>query len=247
MNLKRILATGLTALVLACGGDSSTNPTTRPPVTQPPTQPANRAPIIHTQSLPEGNEGEFYSFQISASDPDGDALSYSLPTIDRISSPRWISISNTGLLTGILPEVTKDTNYFVRVQVSDNKPNGTINQGYGLPVQNVSNTHMLTAEDLGKISSVQDSTVIFSDSMSFEEGDILIGGISDQTPYGILWEVTNTSADGREIDTKMASLEHALKTGDFSFNQALSSRGAELSESTTRGVSRISTPGSEFS
>jgi len=93
MGLRRILTTGLATLVLvSCGGDSD-------PVRPPPPR-LNRAPVINTTSLPIGRESELYGFKISASDPDGDALSYSLPI-----APAWLSISNTGLITGPLPEV----------------------------------------------------------------------------------------------------------------------------------------------
>jgi hypothetical protein len=70
----------LLVLVAGCGGGGSGG-TVTPPPSPPPV--GNRSPIITSAtavSVPENTAGDF--FQVSASDPDGDALHYSLSGTD---------------------------------------------------------------------------------------------------------------------------------------------------------------------
>lgn len=70
----------------------TTPPPTEPPVT-PPTDP-NSAPSIETSSI-KGRETVALSNRISATDADGDTITFSL-----IEGPDWLEISNTGHATG---------------------------------------------------------------------------------------------------------------------------------------------------
>ena len=93
--------------------------------------PMNNAPVITSTPVTEINETDSYTYQVTATDADGDTLTYSLT-----QEPGWLSInSTTGLITGTAPEVTIDNSSQVTVQVSD----GTDidNQSYTLTVRNV--------------------------------------------------------------------------------------------------------------
>jgi len=84
-----------------------------------PTKPENNAPVITTLEIPNVNEGEIYSYQIIATDADGDSLTYSLT-----ANPGWLTIDpNTGLITsrGTAPEVSADKFYSAQVSVTDGK------------------------------------------------------------------------------------------------------------------------------
>ncbi|MCK4647767.1 putative Ig domain-containing protein [Candidatus Pacearchaeota archaeon] len=94
--------------------------------------PGNNDPIITTTAVTQVDENQDYSYDVEASDPDGDALTYSLT-----ENPTWLSInSNTGLITGTAPEVSFDTNYSITVKVSDGN-GGSDTQTYILTVNNV--------------------------------------------------------------------------------------------------------------
>ncbi len=62
------------------------------------------------------NEGDYYSGDFNAYDPDGDTLSYSW-----VNKPSWIGWTdkNKGQYGGTAPSVTQDTEYLVKVKVSD--------------------------------------------------------------------------------------------------------------------------------
>jgi len=89
------------------------------------------APIITTTAVTQIDENQDYSYDVDATDADGDTLTYSLTT-----SPSWLSInSNTGVITGTAPEVDDDIDYPVTVQVSDGNGGSAI-QTYTLTVNN---------------------------------------------------------------------------------------------------------------
>jgi PKD domain len=79
---KTLTACCVTSMILAgaCGGGSSPSAPTTPTTPSTPTTPANRAPVINSLNFAPafGIAGlTQYSFNASASDPDGDAVSYS--------------------------------------------------------------------------------------------------------------------------------------------------------------------------
>lgn len=75
----------------------------------------NNAPVITSAPVTSVNETIIYSYQVTATDTDGDALTYSLT-----QNPAWLSINSaTGAITGTAPDVAADTNYAVTVSVSD--------------------------------------------------------------------------------------------------------------------------------
>ncbi len=81
------------------------------------------------------NENSQYIYDVDAVDVDGDVLSYSIST-----TANWLSISNTGLISGHAPNISVDTNFDITVIVSDGK-GGTDTQNYVLTViDNVDNT-----------------------------------------------------------------------------------------------------------
>ena len=101
------------------------------------------------------------------------------------------------------------------------------------------NTFVMKDEFLNKISSVGDVTLSFSepikDEYGLNSGDILVGGISSKTPYGILKEIIGFSQDNKTILTKNASLEDAIKYGAIEYNQSINFSGLESSSSSIKG------------
>ena len=92
--------------------------------------PTNHLPVITSTPTTSINEGHLYSYQITATDSDGNALTYSFT-----QNPSWLSISSSGLISGTAPSVSSDTSYSIGISVSDGI--GNTLQIYNLIVKNV--------------------------------------------------------------------------------------------------------------
>ncbi len=92
--------------------------------------PGNHAPVITSSPVTSVVEGNTYSYNVDATDADGDSLTYSL-----LFAPGWLSINlNSGIISGTAPLVTSSTDYTVEVEVSDGTATDT--QTYILKVKN---------------------------------------------------------------------------------------------------------------
>jgi hypothetical protein len=99
------------------GGNSGGSPTTPPPTTTPPPPNVKHAPTISGSPITAIRVGEAYAFQPSASDPDGDALTFTIQ-----NRPGWASFNQaTGRLEGT--PASGDVGEFtsVRITVSDGR------------------------------------------------------------------------------------------------------------------------------
>jgi hypothetical protein len=111
----RALLTAVSAALLATacgggGGDGSTGQQTTPPPSA-----TNHSPTIGGTAPTSGTVGTAYSFKPTASDSDGDTLTYSVA-----NQPAWMSInSSTGQLSGT-PTAT-GTFANITISVSDGK------------------------------------------------------------------------------------------------------------------------------
>ena len=65
-------------------------------------------------------------------------------------------------------------------------------------------------EDLG---TVGDDVLSFRQPVSYNKGDVIVAGITDKTPHGMLREVTAVSADKRTVETKYATMEDVIAEG----------------------------------
>jgi len=83
----------------------------------------NNAPVMTVPLLNKIYENESYICQIQAYDPEHEHLDYSIMSSPLLhSSPEWsapLSVDSSGLVTGVAPEVEKDTEYNVKVDISD--------------------------------------------------------------------------------------------------------------------------------
>ena len=103
-------------------GTTTIDPPPTPPITPPPPDPSNQAPAISGSPVTGARVNEAYTFQPSASDPDGDNLSFQIA-----SKPAWASFdTRTGRLSGT--PSTSSTGVFsdVRISVSDGKASSTL-------------------------------------------------------------------------------------------------------------------------
>lgn len=111
--MKKLPVVMLAATVAACGGGGSSSPSPTSPGNTTPPPPSNRAPVINAMSFtPSFGIMGFtqFSFSVSASDPDGDPLTYA-----------WDVAGNpfTGTSGNIL--FSSGGSGTARVTVSDNK------------------------------------------------------------------------------------------------------------------------------
>ena len=120
----------------------------------------NNAPIITSSPATQINELQNYAYQVVATDADNDALTYSLT-----QAPIWLSISNTGAVTGTAPDVTSDYSYAVTVSVSDGSD--FVTQTFSLIVKDTNQSGDTTAPVITVVSPVNSQTYT-SSSVSFE-------------------------------------------------------------------------------
>ena len=77
----------------------------------------NDPPEIITSSLPDATEGVLYEVQLDVSDPDiGDSLSFSIK-----NGPEWLSIDETGLLSGTPANSDVGSDIVISVLVTDSE------------------------------------------------------------------------------------------------------------------------------
>jgi len=111
-----------------------------------PQPPANHAPVITSTAITNVNEGATYNYDVSATDSDGNTLTYSLT-----QSPSWLSINSaTGLISGVAPLVSSDSDYDITVEVSDGTDTDT--QSYTLTVSNVLPSSDITPPEITVVS-----------------------------------------------------------------------------------------------
>jgi glucose/arabinose dehydrogenase len=132
MSRRRHLVSGFAALLLlgSCGGGGGGTPSPSPTPSPTPT-PTNRAPSFtsaSTVSAAENSGGTIYT--ATASDPDGDALTFSIAGGADAAAFR---ISAAGALSFAAPpdfelpaDADRNNQYLVRLQVSDGRASATL-------------------------------------------------------------------------------------------------------------------------
>ncbi|MBU2503694.1 MAG: hypothetical protein KJ879_01420, partial [Nanoarchaeota archaeon] len=220
--LRNAFITGLSLFSLSCGGDGPTKPRIE----------ENTSPRITSSPISEVRERFNYQDQVKASDADGDQLTFIF-----LEKPDWLSInSRTGEMTGIAPEVQGDSTLSVKARVSDGK--ASADQNYNLVVKNISNTYVVTNESPERIMVVDEDRITFSGSPQFSQGDIISSGITEETPEGILRKVESIS--GNVVYTEQATLEEAVKRGNFKFSGKITPDGVNKNAA-RKGVSFFQT------
>ena len=127
-DTRRSLPVTLAFLALAlaaCGGDEEeattalqsppANPPANPPTNPPSPPPANQAPTISGTPATQVMQGQQYSFAPTASDPNGDSLTFSNNNL-----PGWATFNSaTGQLSGTPTPGQVGTYANIRIGVSD--------------------------------------------------------------------------------------------------------------------------------
>src|SRR6185295_13049224 len=82
----------------------------------------NRAPVITSSPVTSAREGQLYNYQIQATDPDNNSLSYTL-----LQAPNGMSVSSTGLVSWT-PGASQGGSHTIVIKVSDGQGGVTIQQ-----------------------------------------------------------------------------------------------------------------------
>jgi len=220
-KLKKFFRNALTvgmlssSLVLSysCGGKDSgvTDPSESHP-TQP--EKINRAPIITSNPPTTCKKDLPYLYTILANDPDGDSLTYSF------DGPFFLIMQHNSLLT-MCPGLNKTTSFPVTVKVSDGKL--ITKQDYSLTVIQPDKTYLLSQSEMDQIVNITDSSIVFSQPISYTPGDVIVADINQKTPFGMSRKILDISSDKRIAETRNASIAETYGSGKISISDQISS------------------------
>src|SRR5680860_1173541 len=164
----------------------------------------NRAPIIISEPIITATEDQLYSYQVEASDPNGDTLTYSF-----IIKPEGMNIdSKNGLITWTPTNDQAGIN-LVEVEISDGKKSDT--QSFEIEVINVNNPPQIFSYFPGSLNVVVDE----GESKKFE---VQANDMDSETTFSFRWFlngklVSSTTSSGN--DSK-SSWTYSASYGDYS-------------------------------
>lgn len=237
-HLGRGIATvGLAASLFA--GCSEEDPT-EPIITTPPPIVKNHSPVITSTPPTTANEKRVYSYQLRATDQDGDPLTC------LIVKPSWLSISPSWMVSGTAPEVSSDQVTDVELRVSDKE--SSVSQKYYLTIKNIQDVYVLPSDQLNQLIGMDSTKLSFSQPVNFAPGDIIGAGITEKTPDGLLREINSISNDKKTVFTSQATLEQVVEDAFVSYSgKLLPSQIASFSSLKGVQTSPVSPTGLDFS
>ncbi len=168
-----------------------------------PAPPVDRVPVINSQPVKTAREGQLYSYQVQASDPDNLALSYSL-----LRAPTGMNISATGLIQWT-PTAGQAGNSVVIIQVA--------NSNGATAIQEYSVTVLAVGVDL-TVASVDASAVTTDPNTLVATGNVHVqignqgGSLFSGSFTVLLFEDRNGNG------TYESAIDNALGAGTFSGN-----------------------------
>lgn len=172
-------AVGSYTLVIS-GSDSVSSHSTSLTLNVVAVPPANSPPVITTVPVTQVNEGQAYSYDVNATDADGNTLAYSIT-----GNPGWLVInSTTGLITGTAPTVTADTNYSVTVSVTDGA--ATVTQAYTITVRDVPVVNNIPIAQNQSLTTAFNTAIAIQVSATDTNNDALTYSIVSGPLYGTL-------------------------------------------------------------
>ncbi len=151
----------------------------------------NRAPVIVTIANRAMNESDTLIFDISASDPDGDSLAFSVDGL-----PAFGTLSDSGDGTGslhFLPGFSDAGIFSIDVKVTDNgSPTVTTVENFVLTVQNINRSPMLSA--IPDTSLSEGDTLLLAVTASDPDGDPINFSTANLPVFTEFTNISNGSA-----------------------------------------------------
>jgi len=208
-----------------------------------PTETRNSPPEIYSSPITSVVENEIYNYQVLARDKDGDKLTYSF-----VQKPPWLSISQSGVVSGTAPSVSENKTENVGITVSDGEDFS--NQDYSVTTTNKEvedfvlgeNTSVFPASFIENyISSVDPNKLVFTSPVTLSVGSILVGENSPSAPDGFLRKISSLSSDKKTVYTTSATMEQGIYNGAFLNSASLSPSGIKKFIG-KKGISKSSLP-----
>jgi hypothetical protein len=163
-----------------CVTDENIGDITEDPVEDP--TPANNAPVISGSPSTQVAEGEAYSFRPSASDADGDNLTFSI-----VNRPSWASFnSSTGQLSGTPDMDDAGTTSDIRISVSDGTATASLS-AFSITVTNANQAPTISGTPATSVA--EGGNYRFAPSANDADGDNLTFSIANRPS----WATFNTS------------------------------------------------------
>lgn len=190
---------------------------------------ANRAPSISGTPPTTLQPGQSYSFRPTASDPDGDSLTYSIT-----NKPRWASFNNlTGQLSGTPTPSHVGTYSNIVISVSDGKASASL-PAFTINVQGAAN-RAPTISGNPPTSVMAGSTYSFTPTATDQDNDMLAFSIENRPT----WATFNTST-GALTGTPTSAGTHSNIVITVSDGKATASLGPFSITVTANGAPTIS-------
>lgn len=189
--LARVTALAALWVLAACGGGGGGGDAPPAPPTPPPA--SNRAPQITSTAVTTALVGRPYAYEIRASDPDGDSLSYSLT-----GAPAGMTIQASGGSISWTPSSAQVGSQAVSVRVTD--PAGAAaTQDFSIAVQVVNTAPTITSSPA--TAAVAGANYRYDVGATDPEGDTLSFALT-QAPTGMAIDangrITWTPAAGQQ-------------------------------------------------
>lgn len=168
----------------------------------------NHSPTITTSPATEASPGSLYSLQCIASDPDGDALSWSMT-----SNASWLAMTPAGLLSGT-PLGSDAGSYVVAITASDGK-GGTASITFELTVSTGQHKPYWSAVP-SNASLVEGSDFRFTAAATdIDAGDAIVYGLTSLPASGLA--LNATTGEMRWLNVSLGDYSYVLTATDSHF------------------------------
>ncbi len=82
------------------------------------------------------------------------------------------------------------------------------------------NVEVISDEKINEINSIDSlGNITFYEAQEYSKGDILVAGINEKTPGGLLKKIEKIGAERKTFETSNASLDEAIKEGNFNYSK----------------------------
>ena len=174
---------------------------------------------------------------ISASDPEGDSLTYSLTGTDAGS----LSINSSGVVTfNSAPDYETKTSYVITVNVSDGT--NTTSQALSINITNLNDNTPVISGLSSSVSVAENQTAVVTVSASDTDGDTLTYSLSgtDSSSFSISSSGVITFNSAPDYETKTSySITVNVSDGTNTTSQALTINITDVSENAAPSISGL--------
>ncbi len=167
--------------------------------------PPNQSPTISTAAVLVATEGEAYVYDVDASDPDGDVLTYSL-----VTAPTGMTIDSATGLINWAPENSQVGDNAVTVQVDDGN-GGIASQSFTIAVASAPQNQIPVINTTPSLTATEDQPYSYDVDASDPDGDTLTyslvaapAGMSIDSVSGLInWTPSSSQLGDNSVDVQV--------------------------------------------